>query len=329
MTTNILATLRSALAGVSRSLILLAALASGGMAQAQYPQNPIKLIAPFPPGGITDAFARIVAQQITQQSGKVLVVDNRSGAGGRIGYEAGARSPADGYTFVVTDPGYTMLPALYEKLPFATTDLVPVTMVGLTPMMLVGNPAKVSNFADFAARAKANPGALSYGSSGAGSIVHVVGEMLNRTGGLHLLHVPYRGGGESLNGLLGGSVDSIVTAVTTIMGQIQAGKAVGLVVTSTKRVPGLPNVPTATEMGVPVVAYNWIGLSAPKGTPRAAIDWMQSQVAQALANPNVRKQLADRGGEIQIMTTEEFAKFVDDEGRRWAGVIRDAKIKAE
>jgi tripartite-type tricarboxylate transporter receptor subunit TctC len=297
---------------------------------AQYPEKPGRFISPFPPGGLADIFARTTAQRVTEQTGKVFVVENRTGAGGRIGYEAGAKAAPDGYTFVITDVTYTMMPALYGSLPWDHADLVPVTLVAQMPFVIAVNAnAKITSLSDLIAQAKANPGKINYGSAGIGSVNHVVTELFRRSAAVELTHVPYRGMGDAMTGLLAGSVDLLVTAMPTAMNNVKAGKVAALGVTAPRRAGAMPNVPTSAEAGVPFVASNWIGLTAPKGSPREAIDWMQKQVSTAVSTAEVRERIAAQGAEAQPMTTEEFAKLMQDEGRRWGEVIRSAKIKAE
>jgi tripartite-type tricarboxylate transporter receptor subunit TctC len=297
---------------------------------AQYPEKPGRLISPFAPGGIADIFARTIAQRITDQTGKVFVVENRTGAGGRIGYEVGAKAVPDGYTFVVTDVTYTMMPALYSSLPWDYADLVPVTLVAEMPFVIAVNAnAKMASLSDLLARAKANPNKINYGSAGIGSANHVVTELFRRSAGVEITHVPYRGMGDAMTGLLSGSVDLLVTAMPTAINNVRARKIVALGVMAPRRAGALPSVPTATEAGVPFVASNWIGLTAPKGTPQEAIDWVQKQVSAAVSTPEVRERIAAQGAEPQAMTTKEFAKLMRDEGHRWGKVIRSANIKAE
>lgn len=313
-----------------KSAFFLLAVAFSSTAAAQYPDKPIKLIVPFPASGLADIMARVIAQNVSEQSGKSMIVENRTGAGGRIGYEAGAKSPGDGYTFVITDVTYTMMPALYSALPWEYDHLVPVSLVAQMPFVIAVNAnAKLSTLAELLARVKASPNKIHYGSAGFGSVNHVVTELFIRASGTELTHVPYRGMGEAMTGLLVGSVDMLITAMPTAMSNVRSGKVVALAVTAARRAAALPEVPTAAEAGVPFVASNWIGLTAPKGTPREAIDWVEKQVSTALAKPEVRDRIATLGAEAQAMSTEEFAKLMQDEGRRWGEVIRSAKIKAE
>lgn len=309
-------------------LLLIASLAN--TAAAQYPERPIRIIVPFAAAGVADILARVVAQKIGEQSGKSVIVENRTGAGGRIGYEAGAKSPGDGYTFVTTDVTYTMMPALYGSLSWDHADLVPVTLVAQMPFVIAVNAnAKANSLGDILAQAKADPKKINYGSAGFGSVNHVVTELFTRNAGIELTHIPYRGMGEAMTGLLGGSVGVLITAMPTAMNNVRSGKVVALGVTAPRRAGALPNVPTATEAGVPFVASNWIGFTAPKGTPREAIDWVQKQVSAVVSAPEVRDRVSTLGAEAQAMTTEEFRKLMQDEARRWGDVIRSAKIKAE
>ncbi|MFM9883550.1 MAG: Bug family tripartite tricarboxylate transporter substrate binding protein [Burkholderiales bacterium] len=300
------------------------------IAAAQYPDKPIRIVVPFAAAGVADILARIVAQKVGEQSGKTVVVENRTGAGGRIGYEAGAKSPPDGYTLVATDVTYTMMPALYNNLGWEHSDLAPVTMIGQMPFVVAVNAnAKTTSMAELLATAKAHPNKINYGSSGIGSVNHIVTELFARTANIELTHVPYRGMGEAMAGLLGGSIDIVITAMPTAMNHIKSGKVVALGVTAPRRAGPLPNVPTTTESGVAFAASNWIGFTTPKGGPREAIDWVQKQVSTAISVADVRDRISATGAEAQVMTTEAFGKLMQDETRRWGEVIRTARIKAE
>ena len=247
----------------------------------------------------------------------MFVVENRTGAGGRIGYEAGAKAAPDGYTFVVTDVTYTMMPALYGNLPWDHADLVPVTLVAQMPFVIAVNAsAKMASLADLLARARANPNRINYGSAGFGSVNHVVTELFRRSAGVEMTHIPYRGMGEAMTGLLTGTVDLLVTAMPTAMRNNVARRQ-----SRELRCDGSPPgkaLPSCADgdrrSGLPFIASNWIGLTAPKGSPRKAIDWMQKQVSTAVSTPEVRERIAAQGAEAQAMTTEEFAKLMQDEG---------------
>jgi len=297
---------------------------------AQYPEKPIKIIVPFGAGS-ADVVARLVAQKISEQSAKNVIVENKSGAGGRIGLESVARSPADGYTFVITDAGYVLLPTLYPNLGWDPADLVPVTLVLRMPFVLtVRANSHISSLADLIARAKASPGKLNYGSAGVGGANQIVTELFKHSAGVDLTHIPYRGMGEAMTALLGGQVDVLVSTIAVASSYLQSNQVIGLVVPSKERSPALPNVPTSAEAGVPdFLLSNWLGLLAPKGTPVEAIDWMQGQVAAAVATAEVKKRFASLAVEGSGMTATEYASFLGSEQQRWGNVVHFAGIKAE
>lgn len=301
------------------------------VSSAQYPAKPIRIIVPFATGGTADIVARIISQKFFEQTGKSFVVENRTGASGRIGYEAAARSAGDGYTLVATDATYTMLPSLYGNLPWdAENDLIPVTISAQAPFVIIVGPnAKAATLGEFLAQAKANPGKINYGSAGIGSANHVVTEMFKREARVNLTHVPYKGMGDALIGVLTGSVEVLITAMPTAIGHIKNGKVVPLAVTSAKRSTAIPNVPSATEAGVPFVASNWFGLTAPKGTPKDIVDYLHSGVVKALASPDVKERFAAQGAEPSGISPDEFGKILRDDAKRWGDVIRAAGIKAD
>jgi tripartite-type tricarboxylate transporter receptor subunit TctC len=311
------------------ALLLLASLLAEA---AEYPSKPVKIIVPFAVGGTGDIVARIIALSMGKDTGAAFIVENRTGAGGRIGYEAGARSPGDGYTFVATDATYTMLPGLYGKLNWdQANDLVPVTISAQAPfVVIVGPDTKAKTLPDLLAYAKANPGKITYGSAGIGSVNHIVTELFKREASVDITHVPYKGMGEAMTGLLSGTVDMIITALPTAIPHIKSGKAVPLAVTSAKRSSALPDVPTVAESGVPrYVAGNWFGLTAPKGTPKEAIDYIHREVVKALASPEVKERLAAQGAEPSGISPQEMGKLLVDDTKRWTNVIQSAGIKAE
>jgi tripartite-type tricarboxylate transporter receptor subunit TctC len=223
-----------------------------------------------------------------------------------------------------------MLPSLFEKLPWEHGDLAPVTLLGEMPFVVaVSAKAKANTLSELIAQAKASPMQLNYGSAGHGSVNHVVTELFASTGGIQMTHVPYRGMGEAMNGLLGGSLDVMVTAMPTAMSNVKGGLAKALAVTTSQRAAALPDAPTATEVGVPFVASNWIGLTAPKGTPSEAIEWIQRQFVAAVSTPDVAARFAELGVQPAAMTTAEFSSFMQKEVSRWGNVIQSAKIKGQ
>lgn len=311
-------------------IVVLAALAPHAV--AQYPTKPVKIIVPFAVGGTGDIVARLIATKIGEQSGKVYVIENRTGAGGRIGYEAAAKSPGDGYTLAATDATYTMLPGLYGNLNWdQANDLIPITISAQSPFVVIVSPnAKWKSLGELVAAAKAKPGSITYGSAGVGSVNHIVTALFEREAGVQLLHVPYKGMGDAMTGLLTNSVDVIITAIPTAMPHINGGKAIALAVTSAQRSPSLPNIPTVRESGVPgYVASNWFGLTAPKGTPPQVVEYVRGEVLKALATPEIKERLAALGAEPSGITSEEFGKMLRDDTKRWTEVIRAANIKGE
>jgi tripartite-type tricarboxylate transporter receptor subunit TctC len=300
-------------------------------ANAQTATRPIRIINPYSVGGASDTFSRIIAQKITEQTGKTIVVDNRTGAGGRIGYETGAHSPGDGNTMVLLDATYSMLPGLFANLPWdPAVDLIPTAMIAQTPFVILVKPeARFKILPDLLAEARAHPGKLNFGSSGVGSVNHIVTEFFKSEAHVDITHIPFKGMGDAAVALLGGTVDLIITASPTAMGQISGGKLRPLAVTSAQRSPALPKVPTVAESGVPgYVVTNWFGLAVPKGTPRETINTLHADVIRALGAADVKERLILQGAEASNFTSEEFARFLRDDTRRWTEVIKSAGIKA-
>lgn len=309
------------------ALLLLATAAS-----AQYPTKPIRVINPFAAGGGSDTVMRIVAQRVSEDTGKVVLVDNKTGASGRIGYGMGAKSAPDGYTAVLTDTTYTMMPALYASLPWDNAnDLVPVASLAQTPFVIVVTPAmRISTVKQLIEYAKQNPGKVNYSSAGLGSVNHVVTELFMREAGVEMTHVPYKGAGDAVAGMFTGSVDLLIISVPGGAPNIKNGRLIGLAVTSGHRSPALPNVASAVEAGIPkLIAGNWFGLTVPKGTPKEAIDWLNKSVSQALATPAVSQQLLAQGAEPMQSTPAEFGALMRSDTQRWTDVIRAANIKSE
>lgn len=314
----------------SKALIAILSSVLSFTASAEYPDKPITLLSPFAVGGFSDILARSLAQKITEQTGKSVVVDNKTGAAGRIGYSQGAKSAPDGYTYTITDVTYMMMPALHASLTWNHADLVPVALFGQVPFVFaVQTTSPMTKLTDLVAAAKAKPGAVNYGSSGIGSVNQVVTTLFARNIGVTMTNIPYRGAGEALTGLLGGQIDFLLTAMPTAMGQLKGGKLRALAVTSAKRSAAAPDIPTSAEAGIPFVASNWAGLTVPRGTPKEATDWMQKAVSAALATPQIKESYLAQGAEPTDMNAEQFGKFMQSEMTRWGNVIKDAKIVAE
>ena len=318
-------TLRAVLLALALGLLAFAA-------AAQTAPRALRILVPFSAGGASDTYSRIAALKISEQTGRTIVVENRTGAGGRISWEAVARSAPDGATAGLIDATYAMLPGLFDKLPWdVASDLVPAAMVCHTPFVVTVNAqSKLSTLGDLIAEARARPGALNFGSSGMGGVNHVVTELFLHDARVKLTHIPYKGMGDAVVALQAGQIDLIVTASPTALGPVKGGRARALAVSTAQRSAAFPGVPTAAESGVPdYVVTNWFGFAFPKGTPKEMIDAMREDVQRALAAPDVREKLAAQGAEPSSFTPGEFARFLKEETRRWTELIRASGIKVE
>jgi len=308
-------------------------LALSATAQAQYPVKPVRVLHPFGVGGGSDLVTRVVMQKVSENSGHSFVVENKTGAGGRIAYDAGAKATPDGYTLVTGETTYCILEALYgSSLPWdAATDLVPVTVFAQTPFVIVVSPRLgVSTLAQFIELAKSKPGKLNYGSAGVGSNNHIFGELFKREAGVDIAHIPYKGMGDAITGVFSGSVDMLVVGTAPVVQHIKAGKLIPLAIASSRRSPALPDVPSVVEAGLPKFTVgNWFGLLAPKGTPPDVIEWLHREVVKALATPEVRDRFAGLGVEPSGMSPQELGVLMRDETARWGEVIKAAGIKPE
>jgi tripartite-type tricarboxylate transporter receptor subunit TctC len=312
--------------------LALAAILAILCATAAAQSRPTRIIVPFAVGGASDTYTRIVAQKITEQTGKAFVVENHTGAGGRIAWELAAKSAPDGATIALIDATYPMLPGLFASLPWDVAgDLIPAALIAQTPFVIMVNAeSKLPSLAALLAQARANPGKLNYGSSGVGSVNQVVSELFKHDAKISLAHIPYKGMSEASVALQGGFVDLIIAASPTALGPVKGGKARALAVTTAQRSAAFPGVPTAREAGVAdYVVTNWFGFAVPKGTPRDIINTLRDDVVRALAAPDVRDKLGAQGAEASNFTADEFAGFLRDETRRWTEVIKASGIKAE
>jgi len=326
--------IRSALATIARlaaALVLVPA-----VAMAQYPTKPIKLVVPYSPGGATDVIGRVLAQALSAQMGQQVVVENRAGAGGNIGAESVAKAAPDGYTLLMGAMTSHSIMATLEKGTIRydlQKDLVPVSMAGSVPLVWVVNPTlPVKNMKELVAYAKANPGKLTYASSGAGAPQRMCAELLRRMGGsqLDMVHVPYKGSGPAMTDLVSGQVNTMCETVPASIGFIKAGRLRALAVTMPQRISMLPDVPTTAEEGMPgyEVASNF-GVAAPAGTPKPVIDKLNAEIQKALAKPEVQQQLLDQGAYATPTTPEQAQARIKAEIEKWAKVIKDADIKGD
>ena len=314
----------------TRALIAATLLALGGAAQAQYPDKPIRIIVPFVAGGVSDNVARQVSLKITEQTGKTFIVENRGGAGGRIGYEAGAKAAPDGYTITATDATYTMLPGIFGKLPWEHSDLTPVLLIAQMPFVIVTkSDSKIRTLQELVAQAKANPKKINYGSSGNGGVNHLVTELFSKSAGVAMQQIPYKGMGDAVVGLLGNQVDVMITAMPTGLPHVTSGKMTALAVSSAKRAAAAPQIPTATELGVPFVSNNWVGFTVPKGAPKEAYEWLSKATLAAMATPELQQRIQGMGAEANLLVGEEYGKMIASETARWTEVIKGAGIKID
>lgn len=313
--------------------LLLAALAGAGAAMAQdYPNKPIRLVAPFAPGGAVDILARIIGERLSTQYGHNVIVDNKPGASGHLGAQIVAKSPGDGYTLMVGTIGIHAAYASYTKLTYSPAkELKPVMIIGEAPnVVLVPANSRYKTFADFLAAAKANPGKVSYASAGPGSSVHMVTALFELASGARLNHVAYRGSGPALIDLIGGQVDVMFDNMSSGMPHVQSGKLRVLAVTGPKRDAHLPDVPTISEAGVPGYGgTSWFTLAAPASTPAALVEKLNRDVQRVLASPEVVARYDKMGMNYTPNSPAEAAAFFKSETTKWNRVIEAAKIQLD
>ena len=309
------------------------ALAAGSALAQPFPAKPVRVVVPFPPGGNSDALARIVGAELAKPLGQNVVVENRPGAGGTIAAAAVAKSPADGYTLLLNTAGtHGIATTLYPKLSYdAIRDFEPVTNVAAAPLLfLVGADSPHRALRDLVAAAKARPGALPFGSAGMGSSGHMATEMFLTMAGIEMVHVPYKGGHLAAADLMAGLVHLVLDQIPASLPQIRAGKMRALAISTPKRSGLLPEVPTAAEAGVPGYdAQSWFGLVAPAGTPREVVQRLHAEVTRVLAVAEVRARIQGIGMEPVGDTPEQFSAHIRSEIERWGRVVRAAGVKAE
>ena len=307
------------------------AMGVGTATAQQFPAKTVRLVLPFPPGGPTDLLGRSIAQKLSEQMGQQVVPENRPGAGGNLGLELAAKSPPDGYTMVLTSSVIALAPALYAKLNYKQSDLAPLSLVAeIRNILLVHPSVPAKNVKELVALARKNPGNLNYGSGGVGTTTHLTPELMMSITKTRMTHVPYKGSGLALIGLVGGHVDVLIMAAPAAAEQVKAGKARGLMIYSSERFPPLPNVPSAKEEGVEdYIVRLWYGILAPAGTPAPLIGRLNAEIVKAINSPDLRKRLVDGGVEPLTSTPEEFARFIAVETPRYAKIVKDANIPAQ
>jgi len=322
---------------VSRAVIALAGAAAlvlgapGVRAQA-YPTHPVRVIVPFAPGGPADVYARFVANKLQESLGQPFIVDNRPGAGSVIGTDAAAKSAPDGYTLLLMSNAHTVNESLIPNKPFQLMrDFVPIAPINFSDLVLVARTGlPVNNLADLLKLAKARPGALSYASSGPGTPYHLAGELFKAMAGVSILHIPYKGSAGARTDVLGGQVDMMFDAVTTMNEQVRAGKVKAIATTGLARSAVMPEVPTVDEAGVPKYeATIWLGLMAPKGTPPAIVEKLNAEVGRIAGSPETAKAWKAQGATPMVMAVPEFTRYLNDDIAKWARIVKISGAKVD
>ncbi|KWT89388.1 MULTISPECIES: tripartite tricarboxylate transporter substrate binding protein [unclassified Variovorax] len=312
-----------------------AAVTLGGAAygQSAWPAKPVTLVVPFPAGGGTDAFARPLAAQFSKVAGQSLVIDNRGGAGGTLGASIASKAQPDGYTLFMGAVHHAIAPSVYPRLEYdIEKDFVPLMLLASVPQVVVINPKRVSatTLKEFVAEAKGNPGKLNYASAGAGTSHHLAGELFKLQTNTFITHIPYRGAGPALQDLIAGNVDCMFDGLGSSAQHIKAGRIKALMMAGGKRNPAFPDVPSATEVGLPdYTVTTWYGLWAPKGTPAEVQTRIVEDMRKALATDELKAIWASNGAEIPNLVTTAYGGFVSAEIKRWAGVVKASGAKIE
>ena len=296
-----------------------------------YPLRPIRFIVPYPPAGGTDVVARILAEPLAAALGQPIIIENHGGAAGNLGTDLAAKASPDGYTILFTLSSHTINPKLYEKLSFdVERDFVPISLVALSPQILVANPSlPVNNVRELIALAKREPGKLNFASVGTGSPAHIAGELLKLKTGIDMVHVPYKGGGPAIADTLGGQVQLAFVTLPAAIQYVKAGRLKALAIASDKRSVVAPDIPTIAETVPGCVVNSWYGALAPAKTSPAIVTKLQAAFVKVLATPEVKEKLFAQGAEAQSSTSPEFASRIHDELKEWEYVIREAKIKVD
>lgn len=315
-----------------RLAFALSLLLFAGLAGAQYPNRAIKLVVPFPPAGATDVVGRIVAAKLGERLGQPVVVDNKPGAGGAIGSDLVAKSPADGYTLLIATSSTHSIGPVLQKLPYdPIRDFAPITHVANVPNVLVVSPTlPVSSVQDLVALARAKPGHLNFASSGVGTIVHLNAELFKMISGTDIVHVPYKGTALAIPDVANGNIAMLFDSLASVMPHIKSGKVKPIAVNAQKRQGLLPEVPTLTEAGMPQFdRYTWFGMFAPAGTPPEIVSRLQREIVAALQAPDLLERFGNVGAEPVGSTPAEFVERIRSDATRWSEVIRKADVKVQ
>lgn len=300
-------------------------------AQTSYPNKPIKLVVPFPPGGLIDNVARLITPALSAELGQTIVVENKPGAGGNLGAAEVAKATPDGYTLLMASPPLSISPALYKNLPYNPSSIEPIAIFGQLPNVLLVNPdSGINSVADLVKRAKANPGKMNYGSNGNGTSLNLSAEMLKSQAGIYVVHIPYRGSALANVALVSKDIDFMFDNLPPALGLIKGNKLKALAVTTSTRNPALPQVPTMQEAGFPnfqVAAY--FGIAAPKGLPQDIASKLQNSIQKAVAQKEVTDSLVKLGATVDFMNATKSAEFIKADAQRWQKVVDYAKIELD
>ncbi len=314
-------------------VVLLMCASPAPAAEDNYPNRPVRLIAPFSAGGGVDIVARMVAQRLTEKWGQQVVVDNRIGATGIIGTELARNSTPDGYTLLMGNAAtHAVNVSMFKKLPYdAVKDFIPITLIGRVPEMLVVHPAlPAATVKDLIALANSKPGEMTFGSAGAGSPPHLAGELFQQLAKIRLVHIPYRGSAPALTDLMGGQINMYFSNILSAVPYVKAGRLRGLGVTSAKRSVVAPDTPTIAEAGLPGYEdYNWYGVLAPRGTPKAIVSKLHTDIVQVVRGKDVEDRLTRDGAEVIASTPGEFASFIRAEIQKYAQIVKQSGLRAE
>lgn len=315
------------------TVLLSAALGLGHsslMAQP-YPSKPIRLVVPFPPGGLIDSMARLITPSLSKELGQPVVIENKPGVGGGIGAAEVTKAPADGYTLLMASPPLTISPAIYKALPYKPADIQPVAMFGQLPNVLMVHPESgINSVADLVARAKAKPNILNYASNGNGTSLHLSAELLKSQAGVHIVHIPYRGTALANVALMSKEIDLMFDNLPPALPHIQSGKLKALAVTTSKRNPALPNVPTMQELGYPKFEVSaWFGLAVMRGTSAEITGKLQDALRKVIAQKDVATAITARGVSIEFMNAAQMESFMKTDAERWQQVATFANIKLD
>jgi tripartite-type tricarboxylate transporter receptor subunit TctC len=317
-----------------RAAAAVAAVRAGSvMAQSAWPSKPVTLVVPFPAGGGTDAFARPLTAMLTKNLGRQFIIDNKGGAGGTVGASMASRAAPDGYTFFMGAVHHTIAPSMYAKLDYnLETDFIPVGLVSSVPQVIVVHPQRVpvkdlKEFLDFVRK---NPGKLNYASAGNGTSHHLAGELFKLQTKTFITHIPYRGAGPALQDLISGQVDMMFDGMGSSAAHIKGGRIKALAVAAERRAPGFAELPTSLEAGGPDYKVStWYGIWAPKGTPKEVVDHLQSEMKKAMTADDIKAQWNGMGAEVPTLYGAEFGKFVSNEVKRWAEVVKASGAKLD